>query len=75
MARQDKFEFQKAGDVCKNCVERWEMANKPPIKLVALPSFTMRFHSPVAVCSYCDGPIYDIAVASANRRGVDASGS
>ncbi len=73
MARKDNYEFQKAGDVCENCKERWEMANKAPIKLVALPGFTMRYHSTVAICSYCDGPIRDIALATAKRREVDAA--
>lgn len=72
--REDNFEFQKAGDTCENCRERWEEKNKPTIALVALPSFTMRYHSPVAICSYCDGPIRDIAVATAKRREVHDSG-
>ena len=73
MAREDIFEFQQAGEVCENCQERWEEKNKPPIKLVALPSFTMRYHTPVAVCSFCDGPIADIARKTAQRREVDSS--
>ncbi len=70
--REDNFEFQKAGDICENCKERWETANKPLIKLIALPSFTMRYHAPVAVCSYCDGPIADIARQTAKRRETDS---
>ncbi len=70
---EDAFTFQEAGDVCENCRERWETSNKPVITLVALPSFTMRYHSPVAVCPYCDGPIRDIAVATAKRREVDVT--
>lgn len=66
--RADNFEFQKAGDICENCEERWKLAGKPPIKLVALPGPTMRYHTVVAVCPYCDGPIRDVAVASAKRR-------
>jgi hypothetical protein len=72
--RADNFEFQKAGDICENCKERWENTGKHPIALVALPTFTMRYHSPVAACPYCDGPIRDIAVATAKRREVDAAG-
>lgn len=74
MAREDIFEFQKAGDICENCQERWEEKNKPTIALVGLPSFTMRYHAPVAVCPYCDGPIRDIAMATAKRREIDAPG-
>ena len=66
----DAFKFQEAGDVCENCRERWEERNKPTIKLVPLPSFTMRYHSPVAICPYCDGPILQIAEATAKRREV-----
>lgn len=68
MAREDIFEFQKAGDICEDCEERWKEKNKPLITLAALPNFTMRYHSPVAVCSYCDGPIRAIAMATAKRR-------
>lgn len=75
MAREDNFEFQAAGDVCENCEERWKKSGKPSIRLLALPSFTMRYHTPVAVCPYCDGPIRDIAVATAKRREVNAAGS
>lgn len=71
--RADNFEFQKAGDICENCEERWKLAGKPPIKLVPLPGYTMRYHSPVATCPYCDGPIRDIAVASAKRREENAA--
>jgi hypothetical protein len=67
----DGLPFQKAGEVCANCCERWEERNRPVIALVALPSFTMRYHSPVACCPYCDGPIRDIAVATAKRREAD----
>lgn len=66
--RADNFEFQKAGDICENCQERWKTAGKPPIALVGLPTFTMRYHTPVAACPYCDGPIHDIAVAAAKKR-------
>jgi hypothetical protein len=73
--RQDNFEFQCAGDICENCQERWENAKKPPIKLVALPSYTMRYHSPVAICPYCDGqPIRALAAASVKRREINAIG-
>lgn len=68
----EEFTFQEAGDVCENCRERWEDRNKPVIHMVALPSFTMRYHSAVAVCPYCDGPIQQIAEATAKRREVDA---
>lgn len=71
----DNFEFQKAGDVCDNCQERWEIAGKHPISLIGLPTYTMRYHSPVAVCSYCDGPIHSIAVATVKRREANATGS
>lgn len=71
--RADNFEFQKAGDVCENCQERWENAGKPPMVLVGLPTFTMRYHTPVAVCPYCDGPIRDIAAATVKRREADAA--
>lgn len=71
--RADNFEFQKAGDTCENCEERWKKAGKPLIALVALPGYTMRYHSAVAVCPYCDGPIRDIAMATAKRREVDAA--
>lgn len=71
--RDDIFEFQKAGDICENCQERWEEKNKPTIKLIALPGFTMRYHSSVAVCSYCDGSeILKIAGKSAKRREINA---
>jgi len=69
----DLHQFQEAGDICSNCHERWEERNKPLIRLVALPSFTMRYHAPVAVCPYCDGPIHTIATATAKRREVDAT--
>jgi uncharacterized protein with PIN domain len=71
--RKDNFEFQKAGEVCENCEERWAKARKPSITLVALPSYTMRYHAPVAICSYCDGPILAISVATAKRREIDAA--
>ncbi len=73
--RDDNFEFQKAGDICENCEERWELASKPPIRLVPLPSFTMRYHSPVAICNYCDGPIRKIAMATDKKRKENAVGS
>lgn len=69
----DKLEFQKAGDICDNCKRRWEKAKKPPIALIGLPTYTMRYHSPVAICPYCDGPIRDIAVATAKRREAEAN--
>lgn len=53
--REDIYDFQNAGDICENCQERWEDLNRHPIALVALPSYTMRYHSPVAVCPFCDG--------------------
>jgi len=68
---EELHQFQEAGDVCANCVERWEEKGKPVIHLVALPSFTMRYHSPVAICPYCDGPIQQIAEATAKRREAD----
>jgi hypothetical protein len=68
-------EFQQAGDICSNCEERWEKAGKPPIALVSLPSFTMRYHAAVATGPYCDGPVHDIAAATARRREVDAAES
>jgi hypothetical protein len=71
--KSDNFEFQHAGDVCENCKERWESAKKPPLKLVALPSYTMRYHSPVATCPYCDGPVHDLAAVTVKRREVDAA--
>ena len=72
--RKDTFEFQKAGDICENCKERWENAGKPLVTLVGLPTFTMRYHTPVAICSYCDGgEIGKIAVMSANTREINAS--
>lgn len=71
--KADIFEFQKAGDICENCEERWKLAGKSPIRLVPLPGYTMRYHSPVAICNYCDGPIRDIAVASAKRREENAT--
>lgn len=71
--RADNFEFQKAGDICENCKDRWAKKGKPPIALVALPSFTMRYHAAVAVCPYCDGPIRDLATATVKRR-EDAAG-
>lgn len=70
--REDIFEFQKAGDICENCRDRWEEKGKPLIKLVALPSFTMRYYAPVAACPFCDGPIREIAIATAKRREADA---
>jgi hypothetical protein len=72
--RADNFKFQKAGDICESCKERWKSAKKLPIALVALPSYTMRYHSPVAVCNYCDGPVQNIAIASVKRREINASG-
>jgi hypothetical protein len=66
--RADNFEFQAAGDICENCQDRWKKSSKPLIPLVGLPTFTMRYHAPVAVCPYCDGPIRDIAVAAAKKR-------
>lgn len=68
-------EFQKAGDICSNCEDRWTRANKPTITLVPLPSVTMRYHQPVAICPYCDGPVRDIAVATAKKRESDAAES
>ena len=72
--RKDNFEFQKAGDVCENCKERWESAGKSPITLVPLPSYTMRYHAPVAVCTYCDGPVQNIAHATARHRETQSNG-
>lgn len=74
MKKSDNFEFQRAGDICENCKERWENATKSPIALVALPSYTMRYHSPVAICSYCDGPVLAIAQATVKRREVNVVG-
>jgi len=65
----NNFEFQKAGEVCENCRERWENAKLPTKKLFALPSYTMRYHSSVAICPYCDGgEITKLAVANIKRR-------
>ena len=69
---EDAFTFQEAGDICESCKERWEKAHRSTIALIALPSFTMRYHTAVAVCPYCDGPVHDIAVATAKRREIDA---
>jgi hypothetical protein len=65
----DNVAFQKVGDICDNCKERWVKAGKSPIALVALPSYTMRYHSPVAICPWCDSSVIGkLAVANAKKR-------
>jgi uncharacterized protein with PIN domain len=61
--------FQKPGDVCESCKERWEKIGKPPKVLIGLPSYTMRYHSEIAICPYCDSDqIEKLAQASIKRR-------
>ena len=67
-------DFPKAGEICENCKERWIKAGKSPKKLVALPSYTMRYHSPIVVCSYCDGGLIEkLAMAIVKKRDEAAS--
>ena len=56
----------KAGDLCESCKPRWEHTNKPPVKLVKLPSGFV-------VCPYCDGgAIVDIAQKAKKRKKNDS---
>jgi hypothetical protein len=65
----DNLAFQSVGDICENCKERWKNAKKPPMKMVALPSYTMRYHSPIAICPYCDSTeIGKLSIANAQKR-------
>jgi hypothetical protein len=61
-------DFPKAGEICGNCKEHWEEERKKPLKLLKLPTVTQIYHSEVAFCSYCDGPLRDIAIAALKRE-------
>ena len=63
--------FQKAGEDCGNCIDRWTVQDKPPVKLVALPTRSENQIAEIAICPYCDGPIFEVAI-DALRREADA---
>jgi len=53
--------------VCKSCKEHWRRAGEPPKTLLRLPQVSKRYGTTMYVCPWCDGPVFEVAVAAAKR--------